>query len=347
MLNLEMAVNDAIFRIRRDYERTKGKIFLSFSGGKDSTVLAELIKMADLPTKIPFVFANTRIEFDATLRFVKNYDYENIVIVQPRKPFGQILKEYGKPVLSKIKSNNLSTYQKHMDNPLDYHRARVLITGEREAKGVKSGERSRFALPDKYFHFLHPDLEYKIANMCCTYMKKYPFDDYAKENDMNGTFTGVRVAEGGARATTYKSCVQIKKKNGKDFIMSMPLFDWPDELVDEFVKKYNVKLSDAYTVYGCERTGCVGCPYGRNIEKELEMTYKYEPNRYKAAIKWLGDVYIDQGVRLEFDPEYMKRFEARWKINEKRREEMLKKFEDVRLKNKTKPKQMTIYDYEE
>ena len=73
MMSLELAVEDAIFRIKRDYERTGGKIYLSFSGGKDSTVLAHLIMMADLPTKIPFVFANTGIELDATLRFVKEF----------------------------------------------------------------------------------------------------------------------------------------------------------------------------------------------------------------------------------------------------------------------------------
>ena len=38
---LEMHISDALMRIRRDYERTDGQIYLSFSGGKDSTVLAE------------------------------------------------------------------------------------------------------------------------------------------------------------------------------------------------------------------------------------------------------------------------------------------------------------------
>ena len=32
-MDLELAVEDALFRIKRDYERTGGKIYLSFSGG--------------------------------------------------------------------------------------------------------------------------------------------------------------------------------------------------------------------------------------------------------------------------------------------------------------------------
>jgi 3'-phosphoadenosine 5'-phosphosulfate sulfotransferase (PAPS reductase)/FAD synthetase len=58
---LELAIEDAIFRIRREYERTEGKIYLSFSGGKDSTVLAHLIMMADLPTQIPlYIFSSDK-----------------------------------------------------------------------------------------------------------------------------------------------------------------------------------------------------------------------------------------------------------------------------------------------
>lgn len=349
MLSLDLAIEDALFRIRREYKRTNGKIYLAFSGGKDSTVLAELIKMADLPEKIPFVFANTRIEFDATYAFVKNFPYENIVITKPRKPFGQILKEYGKPAISKKKSDYLKTYQNHIENPLETYRARQLITGEMERKGgIPVGVRTKFALADKHFHFLHPDLGYKVANKCCTYMKKYPFEDYAAENDMAGAFNGMRIAEGGARATAYTSCVHVKNIKGKEFLMSMPMFDWSDDLVWEFVNKYNIKLSDAYTKYGCERTGCVGCPFAKesDLKKELKAVYEHEPNRYKAAISWLGDVYIDYGIKLEFDENYMEKYKERAARNERFREEMLNKFHDVRLKNKEKPKQLELFEVE-
>ena len=120
---LEMAIEDALFRIKRDYERTEGKIYLSFSGGKDSTVLAHLIMMAELPTEIPFLFANTGIELDATLRFVKNFPYGNVVISKPRKPFAQVLTAYGEPGLRKLKSEALSTNQNHNDEPLKTARA--------------------------------------------------------------------------------------------------------------------------------------------------------------------------------------------------------------------------------
>lgn len=325
-LELELAIEDALFRIRREYERTNGQIYLSFSGGKDSTVLAHLIKMAELPTAIPFVFANTGIELDATLRFVKEFDYPNVVVVKPKKPFAQILKDHGKPALSKLKSDMLYTYQNHIDNPFETARSRQLITGQREKNGqVVDGQASQ-KLANKHMHFLHPDTEFKVANKCCHYLKKEPFKYFEEENNMMGSFNGVRVAEGGTRALMYKSCVQVKQKKGKEFYFSMPIIDWSDEVIEAFIQKYGIKLSDAYEVYGMNRTGCMGCPFGKNIQGELRVLYDYEPNKYKAILHWLKDVYMYQMVECPWDEEYMAEYKERLKVIEARRQEMMDQF---------------------
>ena len=327
-VKLQLAVEDALFRIKREYERTGGNIYLSFSGGKDSTVLAHLIMMAKLPKQIPFVFANTGIELDATLEFVKNFPYGNVVIVKPRKPFGIVLRDYGKPALSKLKAEALGTYGRHKDEPLKTARSRQLILGERERGGIVVGGRNSYKLANKDMHFIHPETEFKVANMCCQYMKKYPFIDFEKENKMNGSFTGVRVAEGGARSMAYNSCVKIKRKKESEFFMSMPIIDWTDELVDEFISYYNIKLSDAYEVYGCKRTGCSACPYSKNLTSDLKVLYDYEPKKYKAMMSWLKDVYIYQGVKCEWDADYMEEFNKMQPIIEKRRSEMIRQFRE-------------------
>ena len=264
-IELELAISDALFRIKRDYERTNGNMYLSFSGGKDSTVLAHLIMMCDLEKNIPFVFSDTGIELDAIKIFVDEFPYNNIVKVKPRKPFSKILSDHGKPTISKLKSEALSTYQRHIDEPLKTARARQLITGVREYKGEEVGGRNAYKLANKHMHLIHPDTNIKFANKCCTYLKKYPFSDFEKENNMTGSFSGVRVAEGGARALAYKSCVNITRKNGKEFVQSMPIIDWSDEIVDKFIDKFNIKLSDAYEVYGCTRTGWKTAPNNSNI----------------------------------------------------------------------------------
>lgn len=320
---LKLAVDEAIDRIRKAYDKCEGKIFLSFSGGKDSTVVAELIKMANLPEHIPFVFADTKVELQATYNFVRNYDWDNMVHLKPRKPLAKILKENGKPAFSKIKAQSLKTYRLAKEegvDPLERGRVQQLL-------GMK-GRRDNLGL--KFYHFLHDDLEYKVSAECCDYMKKYPFNDYKKENGMIGTIMGIRIAEGGARAIQYKSCLIEKKKRGYEGIVSIPIYDWSDELVNEFVKEYNVKLSDAYEVYGFKRTGCAGCPFSLTLEEDLPKLREYEPLKYKAVMKWFGDVYIDMNILLPEDKEYMEKYWDRQGELLRRREEMLAKYRHLR-----------------
>lgn len=326
MFDLEMAIEDAIFRIKREYERTNGQIYLAFSGGKDSTVLANLIKMANLSENIPFVFVDTGIEMNTIKEFAKNFDYDNVVVVKPRKPYAQVIKEYGSPALSKLKSNALNTYQRHLDDPFKTARARQMITGLREKNGVQMEGRNSYKMSNKYMHFIHPDTEFKVSNMCCQYMKKYPFDDFVKDNNMKGVYLGVRTAEGGARAITYDSCVKIKIKKGEEFYMSMPIIDWTNEMMDEFIEKYDIKLSDAYTVYGCTRTGCCGYPYSQQLKDDLKLLYDYEPLKYKAVMKWNKQIYMYQLIECDWDEEYMEEYKERLKIIEQRRQEMMEKF---------------------
>lgn len=49
--------------------------------------------------------------------------------------------------------------------------------------------------------------------------------------------------------------------------------------------------SKCYTEYGLKRTGCAGCPFGRDFEYELEVIQKYEPKLYKAVNNIFGDSY--------------------------------------------------------
>ena len=134
---------------------------------------------------------------------------------------------------------------------------------------------------------------------------------------MRGYMTGERADEGGARLTNMEA--RISKggsactKTRGNMIVKLPIVDWTDEDIDEFIKAYNVPLSKAYTVYGADRTGCIGCPFaGQQLSKSLKALYDYEPLRYKAALHWLKDVYIAQDVVLPFDREYEKERIKKW-----------------------------------
>lgn len=89
--------------------------YLSFSGGKDSTVVHHLLDMALPGNKIPRVFSNTGIEFNAVVDFVKGLNDSRVIIIQPKKNVRQTLEKVGYPFKSKEYSSWLKGYQKHAD----------------------------------------------------------------------------------------------------------------------------------------------------------------------------------------------------------------------------------------
>lgn len=89
--------------------------YLSFSGGKDSTILHYLLDMALPNNRIPRVFINTGIEYQMIVDFVKELASKDdrFVILQPSKPIVKTLQEVGYPFKSKQHSHNIMLYQKH------------------------------------------------------------------------------------------------------------------------------------------------------------------------------------------------------------------------------------------
>ena len=306
-------------------------VTVSFSGGKDSTVILALTKLCqDLYTvgDIPAVFSNTGIEMGVTVDFVnwvKDNWYPNVQIIRPEHSFDWCIKKYGKPLKSKVRSEFLSRWQK---GDRSENISRNLVVGISK-QGKHSG---RTKLADKDLHMLSDDFDILASPKCCTILKKKPFAKFAKENGTKGYAYGIRQDEGGARA--LNAVRYEEKKQGRictsisnGVIKKAVIIDWSDEDIEEFIKEYKVPLSDAYTKYGFHRTGCMACPFALDVDKNLKYLFNYEPNRYKAIMHWLKDVYIAQNVILPFDQDYERERERIWQ--EKylpMRQEMLKKY---------------------
>lgn len=69
------------------------------------------------------------------------------------------------------------------------------------------------------------------------------------------------------------------------------MFWYKDSDKSEYEEKCGVTHSKCYTEYGLKRTGCAGCPFGREFEQELEIIKKYEPKLFKAVNNIFGDSY--------------------------------------------------------
>lgn len=331
--SIDDKVRNACHRIEELYYETNGNCIVSFSGGKDSTVILALIKMCSevytLPENgIKAIFADTGIELDITYKFVKwckeSEWYSNIEIIHPIKPFGQILKEYGKPMLSKLKSHELHQWHCGKKSESLWN---LMITGT-TPQGKKY---SKQKIADKDLHMLSPDFPIIASEKCCTWMKKEPFKKYAKENKTKGIITGIRMGEGGARELATKERVSLGGKlctyYRGNIEYKYPIVDWSDKDVDAFIEKYKIPLSDAYTKFGFTRTGCMACPYARDVDNDLKYLFENEPNKYKASMFWLKDVYIAQNVILPFDTEYEADRRKQWgETYEPMRQEMLRKY---------------------
>lgn len=59
----------------------------------------------------------------------------------------------------------------------------------------------------------------------------------------------------------------------------------------QYEEAFGVIHSKCYTEYGLERTGCAGCPFGKNFEFELEVIRRYEPKLFKAVNNIFGQSY--------------------------------------------------------
>lgn len=277
-------------------------IICSISGGADSDVMLDLCYRVDISKKIDYVFFDTGLEYKATrdhLDYLENKYGIEISRQRPTKPIPYTTKHYGQPFLSKNVSEYIKRLQKHgfkwEDEPFDvlykkYPKCKVALKWWCNAWGI-DGRKSQFDISyNKYlkeFMIQNPP-NFNISNICCKYAKKDVVSRYIKEHDCDLSIFGVRKAEGGARATAYKTCYSVHDK-GVDYYR--PLFWYSDNDREEYEKVFGITHSKCYTEYGLVRTGCVGCPYGLKLNQELEIIKKYEPNLYTATCNIFKDSY--------------------------------------------------------
>ena len=84
-------------RIMEWYQKFNGNVYVSFSGGKDSTVLLHIARQ--MFPDIPAVFSNTGLEYYQIQRFAKQHD--NVTFISPKIRFDQVVSTFGYPLISK------------------------------------------------------------------------------------------------------------------------------------------------------------------------------------------------------------------------------------------------------
>lgn len=115
--SLERKIQLTCERIKAWYEWWDGKVYISFSGGKDSTVLLDLVRNECGLDDVPAVFCDTGLEYPEIREFVKTYD--NVIWLKPKKNFKQVIKEYGYPFISKEVSECVAGAKQYLTSLLN------------------------------------------------------------------------------------------------------------------------------------------------------------------------------------------------------------------------------------
>ena len=279
----------------------------SISGGADSDIVLDLMHKVDKDGKVRYIWIDTGLEYSATKEHLTELEQKygiEILRIKPEKPIPTCVREYGVPFLSKYVSEQMMRLQKHNfqweDEPLEvllqkYPNCKTSLQWWCNAyytaeNGVQ--QMSRFSINRnkwlKEFIMQNPP-DFPISNKCCEYAKKKPAKRVVKEFDADLDITGIRKAEGGIRSAAYKTCFSECKSKGCNTYR--PIFWYTDKDKRDYEKMFDVQHSRCYTEYGLRRTGCVGCPFSKHINEELEIIREHEPNLYKAAVNLFGKSY--------------------------------------------------------
>lgn len=304
--NLEKKIQVTQTRILEWYERYEGKVYVSFSGGKDSTVLLDLARR--IYPDIEAVFIDTGLEYPEIREFVKTK--ENVTWIYPEKYnketkqyerylFNQVLHDHGYPIISKKVANVVAG-------------SKPKNTRWEQINGVfidtNTGELSKRYNYSKYKYLL--DAPFKISDKCCTYIKKNPAIKYNKISGKR-PILAMMADESVERKKEYlkTGCNAFDKQKPQ----SQPMGFWTEQDILTYIKQFNIPYSSIYgeiiEVDGklkCtkeQRTGCMFCMFGCHLEKEpnrFQRMKESHPKQYDYCINKLGLGKILDYIRVKY-----------------------------------------------
>lgn len=283
----EFLLEDRIAKIQainKQYD-LENNAYLSFSGGKDSTIVHYLLDLALPNNKIPRVFMNTGIEYQYIVDFVKEMakNDNRIIIINSGINVKKMLEEEGYPFKSKEHSLKVGEWQK----------------GSRVKSVLKYKENQgkvKFACPKKLSYQFSDDFKIKLSDRCCYRLKKDIFHKYERETNRTIAITGLLSEEGGQRQNILHCLTEHNKK----VVKFHPLLVCNLEFENYVIEKYNIKLCKLYyPPFNFKRTGCKGCPYSLKLQEQLDIMEKFLPNERKQCEQLWGVIY-DEYRRIKY-----------------------------------------------
>lgn len=275
-------------------------VYISFSGGKDSTVLLHIVR--GLYPDVPAVFVNTGLEYPEIQAFVKTFD--NVEILRPKMRFDEVIRNYGYPFIGKEVSERVYNARLCIKNRGEkYIEHYYQLTGELP-NSQKATLYSANSFLNRYSFTKYKPLlncDFPISNACCNIMKKRPIKKYRK-NKVGITAQIAEESRLRAQKWLQHGCNGFDMKNP----ISNPMAFWTEQDILHYIKENHLPIASVYGdvvqvdedgfIYessllptckymttGCHRTGCIFCGYGAHLEKgegRFQRLKRTHPKQY-------------------------------------------------------------------
>lgn len=281
--SLERKIMITQTRIMEWYNRFDGNVYVSFSGGKDSTVLLDITRK--MYPDIEAVFVDTGLEYPEIREFVKTKD--NVTWLRPTMKFPEVIEKYGWNYPGKEMAKNVYYARKGSKWAIDCF------------NGVNAdGTENKYRQRNKKWAFL-VESSFKISNQCCLIIKEKPIHQYEKMTKKY-PILGLMTDESMKRKQAWlkTGCNSF----GGQRPVSKPLSFWTEQDVLEYIVRYEIPYATVYGkivkdkknkwhTTGEQRTGCMFCPVGCHLENPVNRFQRMKtthPKQWDYCINQLG-----------------------------------------------------------
>ena len=319
-------------RIREWYEHYNGDVCVSFSGGKDSTVLAHLVH--DVYPDVPLVFSNTGLEYPEIQSFARKM---GATFVRPAMRFDEVISKFGYPLISKETAETIqgarnikngSKVIPGLGKPKKREDGYWLNWRRKALQGLPPFDKGHFK-KTKWLQ-LAQETSFMISQKCCDMMKKTPLKSYQHETGRM-PFIGTLTEESNRREMAWlqNGCNAFDTKNPT----SQPMSFWTEQDVLHYIKHEGLEIASVYgeilavgndgylyepmpgmdcklQCSGCHRTGCIFCLFGAHMDKgegRFVNLAKTHPKQYEYCMG--GGQWVDNP---KYDPSAPK-MDGDWK----------------------------------